>query len=150
MADIDVKTTPPDLIRRMGNYPHRLDQAMKKTTEAGLLVVWEHVPSYPDRPGSRYERTGQLGRSLGVGQNGGTLGVPDIFTVKKHGSTEWHGDFGSNLDYAQDVVGEFGQKPIHKGIWWTMKTIAKRAAAKVIRLYENTSEEMVKFLEGMR
>ena len=145
---IEVVTTPPDLIKRMMKYPTQLDAVMKRTSAAALVTVWEHVPAYPRRPDSRYKRTGQLGRSLGVGQGGGPIGTPSIMQVKKLGIGEYEGTFGSNLGYAPDVIGSPGQKDIHKGIWWTINDVAKRATPKVIRLYESVSKQMVRFIEG--
>jgi hypothetical protein len=151
MADNEITytTTPPDLLQRMAKYPKELDAAMQKATTAALLVVQENVPPYPPTlPNQKYRRTGTLGRSLGVGMNSGIVGTPDIRTVKKVGTTGYEGTFGSNLSYAAEVIGEGTQKPIHRGRWWTMKTVAQRAVSKVIRVYEIASEQMVKFLDG--
>lgn len=151
MADNEItyKTTPPDLLQRLNNYPRQTDAVMTKTTEAALLTIQEHVPSYPpELPNQRYRRTGMTGRSLGVGQSGGVVGPPDIKTVKKVGATGYEGTFGTRLSYAAEVIGDGTQKPIHRGRWWTMKTVAQRATAKVIRVYEIASTELVKFLEG--
>lgn len=145
---IEVTTTPPDLIQRMQRYPAQLDAAMQKTAKAAILTVHENVPPYPRRPNSSYRRTGTLGRSLGVGQGGGPIGSADIMQVKRLGTGQYEGTFGSRLSYAPDVVGDPGQKPIHKGIWWTITDVANRAAPKVVRLYEEVSKQMVKFLEG--
>ena len=149
MSDpIEVITTPPDLIQRMQRYPQQLDATMNKTAAAAIVTVLENVPSYPRRPNSSYRRTGTLGRSLGVGQGGAPIGSPDIMQVKRLGTGQYEGTFGSRLSYAPDVIGDPGQKPIHKGIWWTIADVAKRATPKVIKLYEQVSEQMVKFLEG--
>ena len=143
-------TTPPDLLQRMAKYPQQLDDVMMKAGKASLLVIQENVPPYPPQPpNSHYRRTGTLGRSLGVGQTGGAVGMPDIFTVKKVGSHAYEGEFGSRLSYAPDVVGEGSQKPIFKAIgWFTTKTIAQRAAGKVVEVYEIAARKMAEFLEG--
>jgi hypothetical protein len=37
---------------------------------------------------------------------------------------------------------------MHRGIWWTMATIKKRAQAKIDRLWERMAERMARFIEG--
>ena len=149
MADgVEVQFTPRDLMRRMRQYPTKLDKVLKETNKASLLTLWEKVPAYPRRPNSRYKRTGTLGRSLGASKSGGKIGQPDILSQKKLGTSGYEGAFGSNLSYAADVIGEGTQKPIHQGIWWTITTVLKRARAKIVRLHETTAEEMTAFLDG--
>jgi hypothetical protein len=145
---IDVQFDPPDLVQRMRRYPQRLDKLMRLNMKATLVVLQEHVPSYPSRPPNSYVRTGELGRSLGSSQTGGAAGTPDIQVVKALGTGHYQGEFGSRLDYASYVVGDPGQAWMHRGIWWTMGTIKKRAQAKIDRLWERMAERMARFIEG--
>jgi len=149
-SNITVTTVPPDLLQRMSRYQNQLDGVMKETATAALLVIQENVPAYPtQKPDSRYVRTGQLGRSMGVGQRGGMEGRPDIYLVKRMGDGGYEGEFGSNLEYAPQVIGEQSQKAFFKKRgWWTTKTIATRAAPKVIKVYEIASRKMAAWLEG--
>jgi hypothetical protein len=149
-SNVTVVTTPPDLLQRMSRYPVQLDAVMKETAVAALLIIHESVPAYPKQmPDSSYVRTGQLGRSMGVGQGGGELGNPDIYLVKKMGSGEYEGEFGTNLGYAPQVIGEQSQKEFFKARgWWTTRTIATRATPKIVKLYAIASEKMTKWLDG--
>lgn len=149
MADpVTIKTEPPDLLQRMNQYPNKLEAVLQETNKASLYVIWENVPSYPSRPGSRYKRTGTLGRSLGVGMAGGKLGSPDILVQRPLGPTGWSGTFGSNVTYAADVIGEGTQKPIHQGIWWTLDKVARKAEPKINRLHEIATNTMARWLDG--
>lgn len=149
-SNVKIMTTPPDLLKRMERYPQQLDGVMQETAKASLLVIWENVPAYPtQKPDSSYVRTGLLGRSMGVGQSGGQIGQPDIYLVKKVGSGEYEGEFGSNVEYAPQVIGEQSQKPFFKERgWWTTKNIAKKATTKVNQVYEKAAERMAAWLDG--
>lgn len=138
-----------ELTKRMQAYPVELHKAMSTTTSAALLVLWENVPPYPPAPAnSTYDRTGTLGRTLGSGTGGGVAGEPDIFTVKPLGKTDYEGKFGTRLDYAEHVIGDGTQAKVHQGVWWTMRTIAEKAAGKIGRLVDTLGEKMAAFLEG--
>ncbi len=145
---VTIKTDPPDLRQRMQNYDRQMKRVLEETNKASLYVLWENVPSYPRRPGSRYIRTGTLGRSLGVSMEGGQMGKPDILTQKPLGPTGWSGAFGSNVTYAADVIGEGTQKPVHQGIWWTLKTVADKASEKINRLHQAAADSMARWLDG--
>ena len=146
---ITIKTMPPDLMKRMAQYPQQLEEVLKKTNEASMHVLWEKTPPYPPRPNSRYVRTGTLGRSFGVSMNGGQVGLPDIFEQKPLGPHGWSGAFGSNVTYAAEVVGEGTQKPIHAGIWWTLKTIVQASEVKIQKLHDIAADKMAAWLDGL-
>lgn len=153
MADqssIKVITTPPDLLQRMSAYPDKLDGVMKTVGEAALVVIHENVPAYPpQKKDSTYIRTGLLGRSMGAAQSGGIIGEPDVYLLKKVGDG-YEGEFGSNVTYAPQVIGEQSQKPLFKERgWWTTKTIADKATAKVNQLYETAANKMAAWLNGL-
>jgi len=136
-----------EIIQRMEKYPTELKEGMEATMDASLLVLWESVPAYPQRPqDSSYRRTGTLGRTLGSSINGGRIGSePEIYTVQQLGSG-YEGRFGTNLEYAPYVIGDGTQSRYHY-MWWTMSTIAQRATAKITRLWNKLGEKMVAFLE---
>lgn len=145
---LEIRTTPPDLLQRMSKYPAQLDGVMRKTMEASILHLQASVPGYPPPPpNSNYRRTGQLGRSLGVAQEGGTIGPPSIKAIRKVGPG-YEGIFGTNLNYAPDVIGEGTQKAVHAGRWWTMKTVADRAREGVVKLYQVAADRMAAWLDG--
>lgn len=145
---IEIKFTPPDLIRRMQNYPRELNRLMKETNKASLLALHEKVPPYPSPPeNSTYTRTGTLGRTLGVSEDGGKIGNPSIFEQRKLGTSGYEGTFGTNLEYAGYVIGE-QQAWMHVGRWWTLRTVMNRAYGKILKLHKIAAEGMVAFLEG--
>ncbi len=146
--EISVETTPRDLLRRMEKYPDKLDKLMAKAMEASLLTLQEKTPAYPPQPvGTPYERTGALGGSLGVAQEGGISGVPDIKLVKKLGRGNYQGEFGSRLHYAKWVIGTQRQAR-HMRHWWKMKDVAKAAEPKITEIFEKLSESIARFLDG--
>jgi hypothetical protein len=147
--EVTIKTTPPDLLKRMEKYPKQLDEEMKVTMGAALLEFQEKTPAYPPQPvGTPYRRTGVLGGSLGVAQGGGVSGTPDIKLIRKLGQGNYQGEFGSRLHYAKWVIGTQTQAWMHRGRWWRMKDVAKRAEPKIIKLFKELTEDLARFLEG--
>ena len=139
-----------ELIRRMQQFPERLEASMRETMQAALLTLWENVPPYPAPPaGSSYDRTGTLGRTLGSGEGGGTGGgQPDVYEVREMGSG-FEGQFGTNLDYAPYVIGDEEQNPYHTvNGWWRMSFIKNRAQEKIEGLFNTMGEKIAEFLEG--
>lgn len=140
-----------EIISRMQAYPAQLSASAKVAMDATLLVLWENVPPYPSQKGANptYERTGTLGRSLGSSEGGGKAGgEPDIFEVKALGSAGgYEGRFGTNLEYAEYVIGDETQAA-HMGYWWQMKDISARAQAKIDRIWGMLGEKMKSFLES--
>lgn len=137
-----------ELIARMKAYPAELKRSLGITVTSALIVLWENVPPYPaPPPDSTYERTGTLGRSLGSGEGGGSLGDPEVFSVRALGSG-FEGKFGTNLDYAPYVIGDGTQAQAHQGRWYTIRTISEKSAEKITRLFDTLGEKLAKFLEG--
>jgi hypothetical protein len=136
------------LIRRMQAYPEKLKSVIFVTMDATLLTLWESVPPYPPKPSnSSYTRTGTLGRSLGSGEGGGQgSGTPSIFESKELGGFGYQGRFGTNLNYAEYVIGDDTQAS-QNSHWWVMKTVASRAKEKIDRLWKNLASQMAEFLE---
>jgi len=146
---ITVETRPRDLMQRLERYPSQFDRVMKVTMGAAMLTAVEQTPRYPSKPPtSTYVRTGTLGRTLGVGRTGGVIGQPDIFTSKRMGQAVYEGAVGTNLEYAPFVIGD-GTQAGHMSHWWTVSTWSKRAAAKIVRLYDNTMNQVARWLDGM-
>lgn len=127
--------------RRFAQFPRILDEEAKKTMEQSLLHLQGSVPAYPPPPAtSSYKRTGQLGRSMGVGMNGGKLGKPDIYRIKKVGRG-YEGHFGSSLSYAGRVIGERQESP-WVAYWWNIKTVAQRAQRGIERLFSQMADRI--------
>ena len=135
------------LIRRFEAAPGRLRSEMEKTMQQTLLHVQGSVPPYPPPPvGSRYTRTGTLGKSLGSDMGGGSAGRADVFEVSPVGFG-FRGRFGSRLGYAPDVVG-LQQKPFFAAYWWNITTVAKEARPGIGRLWAAFGKRLAKELEG--
>ena len=143
-----------ELIKRMTAYPLELAKIVYESMGGSLYTLNENVPPYPKKaPGSRYDRTGTLGKSLGVagdGQGGGAKGKPSIFTIKPLGGGNAEGAFGTNLNYAPLVIGEGTQAGMHSSNWWTIKTIAERAADKIEKIWQSCGDKLAQFLEGKK
>lgn len=147
-SEVQITTTPPDLLQRFNRYPRQFSIVMRKTMEASLLHVQSSTPGYPrTRPNQKYIRTGTLGKSLGVAQSGGPVGKAQINTVRKIGIA-YQGEYGTNLHYAPTVIGEGTQGNAFVGRWWTMKTVAKRAAAGILKLHNAGVEELARWING--
>ena len=117
---------------------------------ASLIALWEKVPPYPQQDsGSTYRRTGTLGRSLGSSQQGGAQGNPSVFNVKQLGGGNVEVVFGTNLNYADYVIGE-NQAGMHASNWWNIRTIAERAADKIEKIWQQCGDLLAQFLEGKK
>ncbi len=121
-------------LRRAGN---NTKPAIKKATRKAVLYIHSQVPPYPPPlPNSDYRRTGTLGRSI-------TTEVRDI-------GSQTVGLIGSAVIYAPDVisakkVGKRGpQKRIHKGRWYTLQGVVKKAHKDVLKIYRKMIAELLK------
>ena len=81
--------------------------------------------------------------------SGGSVGSPDVLKSVPMGTTGYAGEFGSNVTYAADVIGDGTQKPVHQGVWWTMQKVLDRAMDKIISIHAKAGEQLVKYLSGM-
>lgn len=136
--EIDIEGLEP-AIRRFENAPKMLAREMKKPMTDSMNVVHEKVPGYPPQRANQktpYKRTGTLARSLGITQGGGQQGKPTVYSIKGSGGN-MVGQFGTNLTYAKYVIGSpdapkgKGQAWMHKGWWWTLDFVSRRAKEKV-------------------
>jgi hypothetical protein len=140
-----------ELIHDMEAYPTELNKVVGVSMNASLVALHEKVPPYPrQNPGSSYRRTGTLGRSLGSSEGGGASGgSPSIYQVRTLGQGNFEGTFGTNLDYADYVIGTH-QAGMHSSNWWNITLIAQRAADKIERIWKKCGELLAQFLEGKR
>ena len=148
---IEVKLTPPDLLERLRDHPKELNEGMQEAMYQSLLHIQYSVGSYPVYK-SKYQRTGQLGRSLGVSESGGRIGFADEQEVKPIGQHVVEGVIGTNLKYAPYVIGD-GPGPAqakHMRHWWTMKTVKAKAekAPGIVAIFEKMVEKLAKKLGG--
>lgn len=139
-----------ELRARFGKFKGIFDRELKSTMTASLYALQENVPEYPEQStDTDYIRTGTLGRSLGSGFQGGRVGRPDIFEVKRLGNGMQSAEFGSRLKYAPYVIGDKEQAWMHYR-WWRISDVAKRAAGKITKLFNDLTKDMADFLEGRK
>lgn len=138
-----------ELMVRFRQFPEKYSKAVAKTLNAALLVLQGAVPAYPRPPaGSKYKRTGLLGRSLGSSETGGKMGKPDIFQViGRHGYQE--GRFGTRAKYAAHVVGDYAsQQSERMRHWWTVEQdVVRRASDKITSVFQRLGVALAKFLD---
>lgn len=137
-----------ELIQLMRFFPKKLKEISRVGMQASLLVLWENVPSYPPPPtDSTYRRTGTLGRTLGSSAAGGKGGgQPDVYTVKTLGNNDVEGRFGTNLSYAEYVIGDNQSRRMAH--WWRLTSIIPKAQPKIIKVWEGIAEAMKAFLNS--
>ncbi len=129
MIEIEIQGMK-ELERKLKHLPDKLNQLTHKTMETSLQLLQQNTPEYPPAPPeSKYIRTGTLGRSLG-----GAGGKPTVYSIKGSGANVV-GTFGTNLSYAKYVIDPENQAYMHKGRWWTMKTIVENTKEKIVNLW---------------
>lgn len=138
-----------ELRLRYRMFPRQVDIALNRATEASLYAFQENVPPYPPQPsGSRYIRTGWLGRSLGVGVYGGRMGRSEIWQVRKVGGG-FEGKFGTALKYAPYVIGNRGQQSgFMSQYWWRLEQVPGKAYNKIKQIFEGVTNTLAKLLDG--
>ena len=138
-----------ELHARFRRFPEKYTKAVAKTLEAALLILQGSVPKYPRPPaGSKYRRTGLLGRSLGASEAGSKMGKPDISETRRaHGYQEAH--FGTRLKYAPYVVGDrAAQQSGRMKHWWTVpQTVLEKAVPKINKAFERLGIALAKYLD---
>lgn len=135
------------LRERMKAFPRKFNALIIETLKTALIDLQGSVPPYPaQKEDSAYRRTGTLGRTLGASQYGKPEGKPDIFEIRQEGDKKFTGYFGTRLGYAPHVIGFKTQSGVHKGRWWTIMTVAKRAAPKIQKRFQAMAERLAKWL----
>lgn len=139
-----------ELLERFRRFPQKYNKVVGITLVAALTALWEKVPSYPVGPAgvNTSKRTGTLGRSMGASMSGAKQGKPQIFTVKQGQGRVRSAEFGTRVGYAPRVIGDGTQENPWASYWWTMRTIAERAQAKITQLFEALARKLARYLEG--
>jgi hypothetical protein len=138
-----------EIIRRFGSeYPMKAQSVFRKMIDTILLVLQGEIPGYPPKPSSsNYDRTGQLGRSLGSSQSGGMLGSPDIREIRQLGMGSYEGRLGSILEYASDVIGPKGiQRAFFAQYWWRLESVLGKSFSKIMGVVNRTVKRIAAFL----
>lgn len=140
------------LVKRMENEPKLFRQVFRKTLEASLLAIWQNVGErgYPtQKPGTRYVRTGTLGRTLGSSETGGMSGRPSVYKVETS-ARMWGATFGTRLNYAPWVIGKDTQTKVHAANgWWTLDGDVKDTVEpKIIEFFQIMADSIARYLDG--
>jgi glutathione S-transferase len=147
---IEVEGLEP-IIYKMRNFPKKLKDVMFRTLAASIIALQEAIEPYPpEPPNSTYTRTEILGKSLGSGFQGGRLGEVDgehgIAKVEQRSGYQV-ATFGTTLEYAPYVIGDNTQAKIHRGRWWTIGKLAKKAFPRIQRLFDNMAKGLADWLD---
>ena len=111
----------------------QLTREMEKTTQKAVHYVHGKVPPYSSVPkpiGSTYVRQGTLGKSINT-------------DVKTMGSNVV-GTIGSALDYSPYVIDEEKQAGMHRGRWYTLQGVVKKAQAAVNKFFEDMVKRLTR------
>ena len=107
-----------------------LTREIEKTTRKAVMYVHGKVPAYPAPPvGSTYKRTGTLGREIST----------KVITM----GSDVVGLIGSPTPYAPWVIsdeaagGAGPQAKVHKGRWYTLQGVVKKAQDAVNKIFED-------------
>lgn len=127
-----------EALRRFETIPAKVNSNMRSLMDKSMRVLLENVLPYPPKPeGSKYIRTGLLGKSIGA-----SGAKPTIYSITGAGA-DIRGAFGTKLSYAKYVIGEPGdpaylpgQARVHQGRWWTMGTIKSNSEAKIAKIWD--------------
>ncbi len=108
-----------------------------QATNRAVLYVHGTVPKYPPPPeGTRYRRTGTLGR--------------EITTEVESLGTSVVGIIGSPTVYAPwvisiEAVGSIGpQAQVHRGRWWTLQGVVAKAKEAAVKIYLTSLQELLR------
>lgn len=132
---VDAKAVQAKL-QRGSDLRDALASGMKK----GVLYVQSQIPGYPSPPeNSTYTRTGTLGRSLTAMQGQAPGALSRVESVGAHSI----GYIGTNIVYAPYVIDENEQASVHRGRWYTLQSVVKRAIPGVIKILKAAISERI-------
>ena len=106
--------------------------ALKKATQEATTALKDSIPPYPPiPPGSRYKRTGRLGKSFKVSVD--AIGTQVVGHIQSRG-----------VVYAPYVIDEKRQAWMHKGRWWTLQEVLSGNTSKLLAYYNGLFERVWK------
>ncbi len=119
----------------------QLQAEVEKTTLSAVLFVQGEIPGYPAPPsGSRYRRTGTLGRTVTALAGRAPEALSRVETVGGRVT----GFVGTSLSYAKWVIDIARQAWMHRGRWWTLQGVARGARGGIIKLYQAMVQRLVR------
>ena len=107
------------LVRKYERMGKNIDKGMKSIAHTGALYAHSKIPPYPPSRGTRYRRTGTLGRSIKA-------------NARRRGMNSYEGVIGTKVEYAPWVISETKgnnqagpQAWFHKDRWWTLQKVVR-------------------------
>ncbi len=108
-------------------------------TKEAVLYAQSQIPPYPPPPpDSSYRRTGTLGRSITAFSGGHPQSLTRV-DVTPFGSI---GIIGTNVSYAGYVIDEHEQAYMHRGRWWTLQGVIRKARAGIVKIYARAARRL--------
>jgi len=122
------------LVRAFEQFPERMGDEVARAIDSSLFLLQTKLAVYPAAiPGSRYERTGTLGR----------LWTSASHTVKRIGSHFYEGSVGNATPGGRYVQSEAMQVPVHQGRWQTAEEVIEESRGQIDRLLQEAGERAV-------
>jgi hypothetical protein len=126
-----------DLINDFERIHKDLKKTLEIATHKAMDYVHSTVPPYPaPRPNQTYQRTETLGRS--------------ITTEVRNLGSDIIGAIGTNTVYAPWVISDEAvpglggpQAWMHKGRWWTLQGVVRKASDQIIAIYTIAIKKLV-------
>ena len=95
----------------------------RQIAEESAALLKSNIPPYPPPPaGSKYKRTGKLGRGI----------TAEVVTIASNISAILSATTDA-VPYAPYVIDERHQAWMHRGRWWTLQAVARRQIPTIIR-----------------
>ena len=132
MTEVKVEIVGLDeLIAKLKYINGKLKPTLTKAMTRAVNYVDSTVPPYPPPPSaSTYTRTHNLENS--------------ITTEVKSLGTEIVGLIGSNMVYAPYVISEDDQAWMHKGRWWTLQEVVRKASGEIVAIFQVAVRNLLK------
>lgn len=118
----------PELIRKYNTIADKMPDMLRGATQKAIIYVHSTVPPYPVAPStSTYTRTGTLGREIHtrvetVGSSSvGIIGTPTVYSPF--------------VISDEEQKGRGPQTNAHRGRWWTLQEVVRRARDVVVDIY---------------
>ena len=123
----------PELVRGLQQFPETLQGGLRLAIDEGLLLLQGRLAVYATQvPGSRYERTGQLGSGWSGAEH----------TVRMAGKFV-EGSATNRTPWTGYVQSEAMQVPVHQGRWQTAEEVIEEIRPQIDRLLQEAGERAV-------
>jgi len=128
-----------ELVRRMGGVGRRSEEGMRRVLGEGLLLIGGELGEYPAAiPGSRYVRTGLLGRQWGAAR-------PVIW---RHSVGALRGRIVNRRPGVVSVQKGGEQASVHRGRWRTAEEVIEEKGEELDRILGVEGTGLVEWMAG--